>query len=270
MTGRLARMPAAAVAADSDPGPLVQIIAPTGILQTLPVVPGAVLPLDWVVDGEKLAISVTSKVPLKAHKFADDGNVTLEADPDDHGKPNPDIGVGPSNISPADLTSTLTITASAQVDEGTIIYATQILGGAPKAVWEQRDLDSNGIPVGIDPMNDTTVDNALSGYILVPQTPKAQASLEIPIRYLAYTTYGPQIPIAWSKPVVATSDPFTNQTVHDTVADALATPNRATLIAAINQAGFTVDTQVDVSSLANATSGALLWAPQLRYLGEAR
>jgi hypothetical protein len=119
-------------------------------------------------------------------------------------------------------------------------------------------------------MSGTTVDNALTGYTLTPQTPKPQTSLEILIRNLAFTDVGPQIPIAWSAPVVSTTDPFTDETVHHTITDQLATGNRDTLIKAINLAGFTVDPKVDVSSLADVTAGALLGASELRYLGEAR
>lgn len=262
---------AAAPLTQGPPDTLVQINAPTGILQTLPPVAGATLPLDWLVDGELLALTVISKVPLReAASLTDDGNVTLAADPNDHGQPNFTIGVGPAGMKPDDLAATLTIKASAQVDEGAVIYATQMLDAVPKAVWEHRELDSNGVPAGVDPMNDTLVADALTGYRLVPQTPTPQASLEIPIRYLAYTNDGAQIAVAWSTPVVSANDPFTDQTVHDTIADPIATANRATLIAAINQAGFAVDPQIDVSTLADATSGALLWPPQLRYLGEAR
>lgn len=268
---RPARLAGRAPAPAADPPPpLVQINAPTGILQTLPPVAGATLPLDWLVDGETLTLTVTSTVPLKSHVFHDDGNVTLAADPNDQGQPNYDIGVGPSDLKPADLSSELTITASASADEESTLYATMILNGVPKAVWEQRDRDSNGVPVNVDPMKDTVIDKALTGYTLVPTAQPAQPSVEVPIQYLAYTTEGPQIPVAWSEPVVTTTDPFDGETVHGSIGDSLATANRATLIHAINQAGFGVGTQVDVSSLADATSGALLWPPQLRYLGEAR
>jgi hypothetical protein len=249
--------------------PLVQINAPTGVLKNLAPVPGAALPLDWVVDGETLAIAVSSTVPLTDHRFSDDGNIALVADPDDHRQPNREIGVGPSNIGPAGLVSTLSIALGALVDEGATVYATQILASVPKAIWQQRELDHNGVPAGVDPMNGTTVDNALTGFMLVPQAPPPQPGPNIPIEYLLLTNDGPPIPVAWSTPVLPASDPFAQQTVHATIADALAVPNRATLIAAINNAGFRVNTQVDVSSLADAGAGALLWAPQLRYLGEA-
>src|SRR5262249_55209644 len=173
-------------------------------------------------------------------------------------------------MAPSDLKSKLSIAAKAVVAEGTTIYATQILTAVPKAIWEQRTLDSNGIPAGVDPMNGTTIENALTGYTLTPQTPKAQVSLQIPIEYLQFTTYGPQIPVHWSAPILPLTDTFSGQTVHDTIGDQLATPNRATLIDAINKAGFSVNPQVDVSSLVDAAAGALLGAPELRYLGEAR
>jgi len=268
---RSARLALAETAkSDDGPAPVVQINAPTGIVKTLPPVDGAVIPLDWLVDGETIALAVSSTIPLTAKAvLADDGNVTLAAS-GDTGQANTDIGVGPAQITPADFTSVLTITASANEATEATIYATQTLGGVPKAVWEQRNLDGNGVPTGVDPLNDTTIANALKGYSLEPMVPDPQKSLPIPMRYLQFTDIGQPVLLSWSAPSLPDSDPFSNETVHDTIADTLATGNRSAMIAAIQAAGFGVASAVDVAALADATSGSLLAPPELRYLGEAR
>ena len=123
---RLARLAATPPrAAEPGPSSLVQINAPTGMLRTLPEVQGAARPLNWLVDGETLEISVTSTVPLRAHVFSSDDRLSLAADPDDHRQPALGIGVGPANIGPDQLTSTLSIDAGAAAGLDATIYATQ-------------------------------------------------------------------------------------------------------------------------------------------------
>lgn len=256
---------------DNAAAPVVQINAPVGIVKTLPPVAGATIPLDWTVDAETIVLAVASTIPMTAVAvLKDDGNVTLETDPHDHGQANTNIGVGPSQIAPTDFTSVLTITASANEPTEATIYATQTLGGVPKAVWEQRNLDSNGVPSGVDPLNNTVLAGALKGYALNPKVPDPQKSLPIPLRYLQFTDVGPPVPLAWSAPSPAQSDPFSDETVHGTIADSLATANRTAMISAIQIAKFDVDAAIDITALADAASGSLLAAPRLRYLGEAR
>jgi hypothetical protein len=263
---------------DSGPAPLVQINAATGILKTLPPVPGAPIPLDWVVDPETLVLNVTSTVPVVAVPvLVGAGNVILKKDPKDSAQPTQDIAVAATQTGVGGLTSTLTITITS--DEDVTIYATQIVGAVPKAVWENRPL-VNGVPQGVDPLNDTVISNALTGMTLTPMVPDPDHTLKIPIDRLQFTT-DEKLALAWSNPVVADDDPFSDETVHATIQDPTAVANRSATLAAINGIryplgnptapfAFAVNPAPDVAALADPTSGSLLAPPMLRYLVEAR
>jgi hypothetical protein len=262
---------------DSGPAPLVQVNAATGILKTLPPVPDAPIPLDWVVDPETLVLNVTSTVPVTATALVGAGNVILEKDPNDHAQPTKDIAVAATQTGVGGLTSTLTITVTS--DEDVTIYATQAVGAVPKAVWENRPL-VNGVPQGVDPLNDTVISNALTGMTLTPMVPVPDHTLPIPLDRLQYTT-DDKLALAWSAPVVADDDPFSDETVHATIQDPTAVANRSAIISAINRIryplgnpiapfAFAVNPAPDVAALADPASGSLLAPPMLRYLVEAR
>jgi len=277
----------AALAEDPPPAPpppVLQIAAKSGILKSLPPVPGAPVPLDWLVDGQTLVLIVSTTIPLNEDLTVESqGAVQLELDPADTTPPtNKAVGVGPTNTpaptgqtaaaaptdpsTPPAFSSALSLTAKSSEDS--IILVDRILSAVPKAVWEQRDRDGNGVPQIADPLNDTVLPNVLTGAQLTPKAPCPQRSLAVPIQWLQYTTDSDKPPLAWSQPVLLDSDTFNDETVHGTIA--AAAPNRAQLIAAINRAGFAVDAQPEVGALADAGSGALLAPPALRYLVEAR
>ena len=254
--------------ADPTPTPAVQINGTRGVLKTLPPVPDAVFPLDWLVDGDAIAIAVASTIPVTEPALASSGDASLIADPEDHSTWSRDIAVGPSAIAAGDFVSTLTVMAWS--NEDTTFYATRTIGGVPKAVWQVRALDRHGIPSGVDPMAETLIEDGLVGLVIMPQVPAGQKTLPIAIRNLQYTDAGPRVPLPWSDPTVFSVDPFTDQSVHATIAAPVPSGNRAAMIAAVNRGGFAVTTAIDVATLADADSGALLAPPILRYLVEAR
>jgi hypothetical protein len=216
---------------------------------------------------------VVSSIPLTTYQFLksvttnpNDSIVDITLSPPPVA-PNTVFGVGPVGIKQLNSNVTLQFTT----EENSQFLAVMQLQNISKAMWEKRDFDSNGVPNGVDPLNDTTIPNVLTGFTLVPTVPPPDKTpLPIPLENLKYTIDPAIQTLTWSKPVVQTSDPFTSvETVQNTIGSARATANRTTLIASINRAGFAVNPAVNVSSLADLATSYLLAAPELRYLGEA-
>lgn len=254
-------------ASNPQDAPVLQINGATGVLQTLPPQPGATFPIDWLVNGDTLEISVVSTIPMTVLPVLDSqGNALLQPDPNDKSQWTSAIAVGPSQIQQGAFSASLTVTAWA--NEDTTFDATRLVGPVPRAIWEARALN-HGVP-SVNPMSDTVIPDALTGISIVPVTPTGQQTLPIEMQYLRYTNEGLRIPLPWSGPSVFTTDPFTDETVHGTIGTAIPTGNRAAMIAAINRAKFSVPVAVDVSALANAQSGSLMARPMLRYLVEAK
>ncbi|MFO1431301.1 MAG: DUF6603 domain-containing protein [Candidatus Competibacteraceae bacterium] len=229
--------------------------------------------LDWLVDDHSFQLTVVSNIPVKEHTFGS-GKIELapaEMQPQSGGrmiKPNTDFGVGPTGTASKDFTSCLTLTIESKEDNH--FQAVMQLQNISKALWQKREFDKNGVPIGVDPLNDTTIPNVLTGFTLAPKAQPPDHRLSIQVENLQYTRSGASQTLAWSKPVIQPSDPFKDETVAGTIGVERAAANRSALIAAINRAGFAVSNQVDVSTLAKQATNSLLAQPVRRYLGEAR
>jgi hypothetical protein len=268
--------------ADSPSPPVLQINSAVGIINTFDPSTG----LDWLVDGHSFQCTVVSNIPLKTYEFLDtlppDGGTDRAPDillapeqPKGDGTtvvPNPAFGVGPVGVSsdPGAFASDLTLQVTTMEDS--IFHAVMQLSNISKAMWEARNFDANGVPKNVDPLNDTTVNNVLTGFTLIPFVPPPDVTLPILLQNLQYTIDPALQTLTWSAPVVQTQDPFDpdTQTVQNTIGEAVPTANRAALIAAVNRSGFSVSPAVDVSTLSDPVTTYLLAQPSLRYLGEAR
>ncbi len=256
------------LAADTDPPPpaVLQIVGLKGVLQTLSTEEGQ---LNWLVDGQTFQLQVQTTIPLKTYTL-DGPGVGLAATGQPPGPQNIDFGCGPAGVANGDFSSAIVISATSTEDS--VFDAVMVLSNVAKALWELRSFDSHATPQNVDPVNDTTIDNVLTGFTLIPTVPPPdQTPLPIPLQYLQYTIDPNIQSFSWSVPVVETSDPFTpSQTVASTIAAAPATSNRPALLAAMLRAQLDVAQSVDVSTLAAANSNYLLAEPELRYLGEAK
>jgi hypothetical protein len=269
--------------ATATPPPVLQINGSIGILQTFDPSTG----LDWLVDGHSFQCAIVSNVPLKTYEFLPtlppdagkprDPNIEFapaEDQPKGDGTtavPNTSFGVGPVDIAsdPGAFKSDLTLQIT--TTEDSIFRAVMLIQNIAKAMWQARKFDANGVPQNVDPLNDTTINNVLTGFTLVPYVPPPDVTLPILLENLQYTIDPALQPLAWSAPTVETSDPFDaqTQTVQNTIGAAIPTANRAAMIAAINRSGFAVATAVDVTTLADPATTYLLAQPALRYLGQA-
>jgi hypothetical protein len=241
--------------------------AKTGLLKTLPPIANDTDPIDWLVDPKTFVLTVATTIPLKTYTLT--APHIVPADADKGVTPNQDFGIGPTSTTSDDLASSIVITAT--TNETSVFDAFMNRAATPKAVWEKRDLDGNGVPQNVDPVNGTTISNVLTGFDLVPTVPPPKHSLPIDLINLQFTTDLQMQTLAWSVPAVQTSDPFTPaQTVVSTIGGDRAKGNRSALIDSINRSGFAVRGDIDVATLADPAATYLLASPALRYLGEAR
>jgi hypothetical protein len=256
--GRVAAL--AAGAADADPVPaVVQMSVQAGLVKRLSDKDGE---LNWVVNGEKFQLITQTAIPTKDWTFSP--NVTLVPDAP---TPNTDFGVGPVDVSHGDFTSTHTIQITSIEDSE--FHADPVIRNVPTALWQTRTFD-NGVPTGVDPVNDTTIDGVATGFTITPFVTPPDHTLPIRIEDLEYTIAPPIEQFAWSAGIAPETDPFDGETVWGTIAAPGPSAVRTALVDAIAGEGWSVPTTIDVTELATESAYDLIADPVLRLLGEQR
>lgn len=252
--------PGALAAAAVPPPAVVQIQVADGLLAQLSEREGE---LNWVVDGAKLRLTTQTAIPAKRLEYR--GKVSAAAGA---AEPNTRFGIGPTGTPDGAFASTHAVTVES--DQEASFAATPLLRNVPKALWEKRDFDRNGVPVGVDPVADTTIDGVAVGCTLAGVGSDPGHTLPIPLRYLDYTTAEQVEPLLFSTPTAPSRDPFRGETVWGTVDAPLARGNRERLVAAAAAAGMELPARVDVRELTSRTTAGLQASPALRLLGEQR
>ncbi len=247
--------PAVAAGAADGAGPpaVVQIIVQDGLLSRLSDADGQ---LNWVVDGERFRLVTQSAIPATDWRFS--GNIELGPDGP---VPNTDFGVGPVGLDSGALESVHAVDITAGS-----FRAEPVLRNVPAALWRKPDFDRNGVPIGLDPLNDTTVDGVAVGFTFAPAAGQPRHTLPIRIENLQYTPVGRTF--TWSDAIAPRTDPFRDETVWDTIAAPGPATVRSQLIAAMAAEGWRVPDRVDVSELAIRAVYDLAANPALRLLGE--
>jgi hypothetical protein len=248
-----------AAAADPAP-PLLQLRAADGLVKEISAAPGE---LNWIVNGTTFRLETASSIPIKTWHLGEPIELVEEGS-----KPNTEFGVGPTGTGSEEFESDLEITVTS--NEDSVFGARWVLGNVPKALWEPRKFDSHGVPVAVDPVNDTTIENALVGFALTGKVEPPDHTLEIPLEYLEYTIAEPVRSFEWSTAPAPTSDRFGEETVWGTIGDPATTRCRSALVAAIAAQGLPVPAAIEVSELADQTTYDLIAPPVLRLLGEQR
>ncbi|GAB7028681.1 DUF6603 domain-containing protein [Streptomyces sp. NPDC021749] len=246
---------------DKAPG-IVQIVVQGGLLKRLSDTDGE---LNWVVNGEQLRLVTQSAVPTKDWTFSH--NMQLASGVPE---PNTDFGVGPVGVGSGDLTSTHVIEIATK--ESSLFQASPVLGNVPTGLWQTRRFDGKGVPVGLDPLNSTTVDGVYVGFAITPYSAVRSRTLPIRVEDLDYTVVAPSQTFAWTDSAGPAADPFDEQTVWGTIGAAGPTAVRTQLVAAIAAQGYQVphEDQIDVTELLTQAAYDLLARPVLRLLGEQR
>ncbi|ADB50992.1 DUF6603 domain-containing protein [Conexibacter woesei] len=243
------------------PPAIVQIQVADGLLQQLGEREGE---LNWVVNGAKLKLTTQTAIPAKRLEYS----ANIAAPPGLATTPNTNFGIGPTATASDRFASTHAVTIES--DEDARFAATPLLRNIPKALWERRRFDRNGVPLDVDPVRGTTIDDVAVGCTLTGVGPDPEHTLPIPLRYLDYTT-APQVePLVFSNPSAPSGDPFRDETVWGTVDVAPARANRPLLAAAAAAAGMEVPSALDVRELTSRTTAGLQASPRLRLLGEQR
>lgn len=182
---------------------------------------------------------------------------------DPSGKPIPvnnSFGVGPARIASGSFNPALTL--SLESEEDSTLQAVRMLSNAPKALWEVKQLDANGVPQ-VDPgtaLTDASFANALVGLSLSPCVAPPDTLCPVPLESLLYTLDDDIRPFAWSPGQPPAGDDFSGQTVAGTIASAPAARQRGLLLAALAPLGVNVDTQVNVARL--VTPPPTTWNPR--------
>ena len=253
---------AAASLSPAAPQPaVVQIVVQGGLVKRLSDAGGE---LNWVVNGEQLQLVTQSAIPAKDHSFSP--NVTLAPGAP---APNTGFGVGPAGVGSDELTSTHTIEITTTAKDSAF-RADPVLRNVPAALWQTRQFDPNGVPLGVDPLKSTTVDGVLVGYTITPAAAPPDHTRPIRIEDLEYTIAGPAGAFVWTDANAPQADPFAAQTVWGTIDAPGPAAVRRQLAAAIAAAGWPVPARIDVSELATQAAYDLAASPVLRLLGEQR
>jgi hypothetical protein len=221
--------------------------------------------LNWIVDGQKFALTTQTTIPSKDWQFSP--NIGL--DPDDPGfavDPYTNFGIRPTGTPPSGLTSRHVITITSAEDS--TFLARKNLDKVAKSLWQPVPFDKNGNPIIGDPVRDTTLNDVLTGFVIVPAVKPPKHTLPIDLVELEFTL-GPQNQtFSWSEAYVPTESDFDGDTVENTIMTPLAIGNRNLLLDAIVDNGLNVNTRVDVTVLADPLTNYLLAEPVMRLLGE--
>ncbi|MBR8657258.1 hypothetical protein KDH83_28465, partial [Achromobacter sp. Marseille-Q0513] len=275
--GRLEGAASAPRADDVQPA-VVQINLTGGLVRRLPDTADGPC---YLVSAETFQCSVLTTIPAKSVAFdtnpdhAGFANLGWAPDAqqpcDPSGKPIPvnnSFGVGPARIASGSFNPALTL--SLESEEDSTLQAVRMLSNAPKALWEVKQLDANGVPQ-VDPgtaLTDASFANALVGLSLSPCVAPPDTLCPVPLESLLYTLDDDIRPFAWSPGQPPAGDDFSGQTVAGTIASAPAARQRGLLLAALAPLGVNVDTQVNGARLATPATNDLESAPRLRLLGE--
>jgi hypothetical protein len=250
---------AAAGAADDTEPAVVQITVQAGLVKRLS---DADDELNWVVNGEQLQLVTQSAIPTKDWTFS--ANVTLVPDAP---ATNTDFGVGPAGVSSKTFASTHAIDITSTED--CAFHADPVVRNVPAALWQTRQFD-HGVPVGVDPLNSTTVDGVAVGFTITPFVTPPDHTLPIRIEDLEYTIADSIKGFAWTDAIAPETDPFDGQTVWGTIAAPGPAAVRMQLVDVIATEGWSVPTTIDVTELASRAAYDLIADPVLRLLGEQR
>jgi hypothetical protein len=256
---------------------VVRITVTSGLVSTLdPVATGPV----YLVTPETFQCAVLTVIPNKHVHFLPDpdpsrhGLVNLDYAPDSEQPldpdgnpivPNTDFGAGPAGLAPAVFQPAITMSLSSSTDS--VMHAYRRFSNAPKALWEKKKF-ANGVPE-VDPvtgLTDASITDALTGFALIPYLEPDDRTLPVPLESLL-ATRGRDKPFGWSTGVPPRTNPFSDQTVTDTIDTPVVSGVRRALLDALAGQGITVDTNVNVRQLADRATTYLEAAPRLRLLG---
>lgn len=225
--------------------------------------------LDFVVNAEQFEMIITTTIPSKTFSATNLLNLA-----DGQPSPNTNFGCGPTGTDDQNFTSALVIdirSLSSSKHNGSAIEpeldAFYILSNVPKSFWEKTEFDGNHTPIISDPLNDTLISNVMTGIKIVPKIKTPDHTLPIDLEDLEYTIDDNIQHFMFGNGWAPTSDPFSKETVQDSIMSTIAQNNRNKILNAANQIVPFINF-VDVQNLACTKGYDLMSEPVLSLLGE--
>ncbi len=259
---------------DTNNNGIVGITVSNGLVKTLSDKEGE---LNFIVNAEKFELMTSSTIPTKTSNLSASGDLKFVMESDDKQPqrdnkviiPNVEFGVGPTGTDSNSFTSCHNIKITANnSDNNSEFRAVRVLQNVPKALWEKKNFNKKGVPTGTDPVNDTTINDVLVGYRIIPYVKPADTTLPIDLEYLLYTIDENIQMFKWSTPCIATTDNFDKETVVTTIGSKHACDNRSKLLSAMARVNMCVDSPIDISTLSDKEQYYLKASPKLSLLGE--
>lgn len=242
---------------------IVQITISKGLTKTLSEEEGAGI-LNYIVNAEGFEFSTQTAIPAKEFQNPNpfSSNIRLAGNGE---QPNTDFGVGPTGTDHKKFSSIYTISIVPDDNQDSIFKAVRILSNVPRALWEKKIFDGNGVPKGID-LSNPTIKNVLVGYKISPDVHEPDRTLPIYEEKLKYSNDNTR-DFEQIDPSTEESDNFSpDDTVSSTIDSYRAKSNRLWFLNVMNLSNLPGPKDIDVSNLANYDY--LIMPPMLRLLGE--
>ncbi|MEH6982870.1 DUF6603 domain-containing protein [Priestia megaterium] len=231
----------------------------------LDILKGLVSKLDqsWLINKNDVELAIRTAIPLKEYLICDE----IIEHPNLQSNFNRDFGVGPTGTSNGHFKSHLTVTLNRLNGDPCISFiASPILSSVPKGMWEYRSYSGKIPDIS---KGSATIKNVLTGFRLVPSSGEKSVQLDsMKLKYLLVDSI--EKCWQWNVPHYMRDDPFDCKvdTVENSILSDAVLQNRPKILAAINNYGFSVKNEIDISDLANPSSNDLMNQPQLHHLGE--
>lgn len=224
----------------------------------------------YIVNGEKFVASIKSVIPLKSRSNSSEPG-TLSIDwPAVPGDPslNTEFGVGPTFTPNEKFASELMVALYSQ-KACNAFDARPIFDSVPKALWEYREPQDNGIPKISS--GTATITDVMTGFRLIPKKPVPPEQLPPMKMKLLLFSRSDAVTFDWKFPVIPPGTAYPCETtVWNTVAGPEATINRPLLLGAAQSLGFHITSIVDVEPLTSKAQSELLDIPSFRRPGETK
>lgn len=207
--------------------------------------------LDWVVDPEHFHLTAISMIPAKDSSLQ--GEQVGDNLDDNWAKA---FGIAPMKLDPDDFQSSLTLTLDSD-DSESIFEVEAELDNASAGLWAKDPL--------ADPVNNTTIPQALIGYSIKPSRIEAGSTLQIDVQSLLFDEDTEPSGAYWNAANLGSSQFGPETSVEGTIEEVDAKSNRESMLDELSQL-FPVDTDLDLSAMTEETY--FMGTPRFQLLGE--
>ncbi len=215
--------------------------------------------IDFIISRGKLEFIIQTIIPLKESIFSSadispseqnkliifSGIVGLaKAEQQPARAPNPAFGVGPVGVSNSDFRPKFTLSihsaasgsAHAPGDKSAeSLQCIRILSNISAALWKESQF-KDGYPVIGDPLNETVIENVLTGYRIVPVIEPLDIAFSSTLENLQNSASNAAANVEFGHAYLPATKKFPNETVEGSINQATAKNNRSFLLDAMHKA----------------------------------